>query len=160
MNRTEHLLICLAEEAAEVSHRVSKALRFGLTEIQEGQPLTNAQRICQEFHDMLAIVELLEESGALERSPDTNAIERKKAKVLGWMQYAEQCGTLGEPPHGWKQTAHTLQTMIDWMRESRALFPQCSDEYDDSITALTTSLGHVQFFDSRRKFPELDGGAK
>lgn len=97
MTRTEHLLCCLAEEAAEVAHRVSKALRFGLDETQEGQPLNNAQRIGQEFNDMLAIIELLEEAGALERSTDTHAIERKKSKVIAFMQYAEQCGTLGEP---------------------------------------------------------------
>jgi len=30
MNRTEHLLVCLAEECAEVGQAVAKALRFGL----------------------------------------------------------------------------------------------------------------------------------
>ncbi|UCV02335.1 hypothetical protein [Dechloromonas denitrificans] len=94
MNRTEHLLCCLAEEAAEVAHRVSKALRFGLAEIQDGQPHSNSQRISQEFHDMLAIVELLEETGALQRSTDTHAIERKKAKVQAYILYAKECGTL------------------------------------------------------------------
>lgn len=95
MNQTEHLLCCLAEEANEVAHRVSKALRFGLAEIQDGQPLTNAERISQEFHDMLAIVELLEEAGVITRSSDWHAIDRKKAKVCFYMDYAEKCGTLG-----------------------------------------------------------------
>ena len=94
MNRTEHLLSCLAEECAEVAQRVSKALRFGLDEVQPGQPHTNAQRIGQEFNDLLAVVEMLEEEGTLERPTDTHAIERKKAKVLSFMEYAEQCGTL------------------------------------------------------------------
>lgn len=94
MNRTEHLLSCLAEECAEVAQRVSKALRFGLDEVQPGQPHTNAQRIGQEFHDLLAVVEMLEEEGSLDRPTDTHAIERKKAKVLAFMEYAEQCGTL------------------------------------------------------------------
>lgn len=94
MNRTEHLLSCLAEECAEVAQRVSKALRFGLTEVQPGQPLTNAQRIGQEFHDLLAVVEMLEDEGALDRPTDTHAIERKKAKVLAFLEYAEQCGAL------------------------------------------------------------------
>lgn len=99
MNRTEHLLSCLAEECAEVAQRVSKALRFGLAEVQPGQPLTNAQRIGQEFHDLLAVVEMLEEAGALDRpTGSTTAIERKKAKVLAFMEYAEQCGTLTPPP--------------------------------------------------------------
>jgi len=94
MNRTEHILCCLAEEAAEVGHRVSKALRFGLSEIQEGQALTNAQRITQELNDLLAIVELLEEVDVLDRSTDIHAIDRKKNKVLAHMAYAERCGTL------------------------------------------------------------------
>ena len=96
MNRTEHLLTCLAEECAAVAHRVSKALRFGLGEIQPGQELTNAQRIGQEFHDLLAIVEMLEEIGALDRPTDTHAIERKKTKVLAYMDFAQQCGTLSQ----------------------------------------------------------------
>lgn len=100
MNRTEHLLCCLAEEANEVAHRVSKALRFGLEEIQDGQSLTNAERVVHEFADMLAIVELLEEIGVLGRSTDTHAIERKKSKVIAYMEYAEQRGTL--VPQGWK----------------------------------------------------------
>lgn len=94
MNRKEHLLSCLAEECAEVAQRVSKALRFGLAEIQLGQDFTNAQRIGQEFHDLLAVMEMLEDEGALNRPTDTNAIERKKAKVLAFMEYAEQCGAL------------------------------------------------------------------
>lgn len=98
MNRTEHLLSCLAEECAEVAQRASKALRFGLAEIQPGQELTNAQRIGQEFHDLLAVMEMLEEAGALARPTDTHAIERKKAKILAYMEYAEQCGALGKEP--------------------------------------------------------------
>ena len=97
MNKIEHLLCCLAEEANEVAHRVSKALRFGLEEIQDGQTLTNAQRISQEFNDMLAIVEMLEEFGILGRSTDTHAIERKKNKVCAYMVYAEKCGSLDAP---------------------------------------------------------------
>jgi hypothetical protein len=34
INETDHLLACLAEECAEVSQRVMKALRFGINEIQ------------------------------------------------------------------------------------------------------------------------------
>lgn len=77
-----------------MAQRVSKALRFGLTEIEPGQELNNAQRITQEFHDALAVVEMLEDAGALGRSSDTHAIERKKAKILVFMEYAERCGTL------------------------------------------------------------------
>lgn len=94
MNRKEHLLSCLAEECNEVAQRVSKALRFGLQEIEPGQHQTNAQRIMQEFGDVLAVIELLEEEGALERTTDTHAIDRKKARVLAFMEYAQSCGSL------------------------------------------------------------------
>lgn len=94
MDRQEHLLVCLAEECVEVAHRASKALRFGLQEVEINQNKTNAQRISQEFNDLLAIIEMLEDEGMLDRPTDTHAIERKKAKVLAYMQYAKNCGTL------------------------------------------------------------------
>lgn len=47
MKRHEHLLSILAEECCEVGQRVSKALRFGLDEVQPGQDLSNAERIKQ-----------------------------------------------------------------------------------------------------------------
>lgn len=94
MNNAEHLLSCLAEECAEVAQRVSKALRFGLEEIQPGQAFTNAERIAQELNDLVAVVELLEEAGLLPRTGTMLAIEQKKLKVGQFMEYAKRCGTL------------------------------------------------------------------
>jgi hypothetical protein len=61
MTREQHLLIKLSEECAEVAHRVSKALRFGLDEIQPGQDLDNGERLWQEIHDLIAVIEMLGE---------------------------------------------------------------------------------------------------
>lgn len=94
MNRTEHLLSCLAEECTEVGQRVSKALRFGLAEVQPGQPLSNAERIAGELVDLLAVVGMLENEGIIEVPRDQVAINRKKDKVRKFMAYAEQCGAL------------------------------------------------------------------
>lgn len=94
MNRTEHLLEVLSEECAEVIQRVSKANRFGLEEIQPGQTFTNAQRICQEICDLYAVVEMLEDCGALKGVVDVDHIQAKKAKVEEFMEYARQCGAL------------------------------------------------------------------
>ncbi len=94
MNQTEHLLVCLAEECAEIQYAVAKALRFGLNDRCPGATSTNAQDIAHEFVDVLAIIEMLEKIGALERSTDAHAIERKKARVNYYMSYAEQRGTL------------------------------------------------------------------
>lgn len=94
MNATEHLLEILSEECAEVIQRVSKANRFGLNEIQPGQLLTNAERICEEICDLYAVIEMLENSGALQGVIDIDRIQAKKAKVKKFMEYAETCGVL------------------------------------------------------------------
>lgn len=65
MTRTEHLLTILAEECAEVAQRTSKALRFGLGEIQPGQSLTNADRIFEEYIDLMAVYHMLYDDGHL-----------------------------------------------------------------------------------------------
>lgn len=94
MNTSEHLLICLAEECAEVQHRVSKALRFGMSEIEPGQPFTNAQRIAQEFDDVLAIIEMLEDRSLFTHAANFRKIEEKKMRVQRWMGHAIRNGTL------------------------------------------------------------------
>lgn len=54
MTLDEHLLVCLAEECSEVVQRITKALGFGLDEVQPGQEFTNSQRIGQELIDVAA----------------------------------------------------------------------------------------------------------
>ena len=95
MNRTEHLLMILAEECAEVAQRVSKALRFGLDEVQPGQQLTNEQRIWGEMNDLAGVGEMLiaaRGAGGFCR----DAVEAKKAKVERYLSYSAECGTLGD----------------------------------------------------------------
>lgn len=97
MNRTEHLLSILAEECAEVAQRASKALRFGLREIQPGQPYTNAERMYREFYDLAAMFEMLEEGGSIGRpSAETRDehVNGKKAKVEKFLELSFECGTL------------------------------------------------------------------
>ena len=94
MNRPEHLLICLAEECSEVSQRVSKALRFGLSEVQPGQELNNAQRIELEANDLISVLEILEDEGVIRLRGSEEVRERKKAKLAKFMDYAKECGSL------------------------------------------------------------------
>lgn len=93
MNRTEHLLSILAEECAEVAQRVTKALRFGLTEVQSGQPLTNAQRITYELGDLMGMVDMLESEGHIE-SPSDEAIAKKRVAVEKYLKLSASVGTL------------------------------------------------------------------
>lgn len=98
MTKTEHLLVCLAEECNEVAKRATKALRFGLSEVQSGQSLTNAQRINEEFNDLLAILEMLEEADlSLDSIGKRQAVEAKKQKVARFLNYSAECGTLSAP---------------------------------------------------------------
>lgn len=102
MNRTEHLLFIAAEECAEVAQRLSKAARFGLTEIQPGQPLTNAERIVEEWTDLVGVMEMLVEQGAIE-VPTVKMItarEIKKTKVEKFLAYSVECGTLQTETEG------------------------------------------------------------
>lgn len=100
MNRKEHLLVCATEEGIEVAlalaQRLSKGLRFGLDEVQEGQAKTNAQRIVAEYHDLTAVLIKLAEEGHIELKEEEldAAVEAKHAKLEKFMEYAEKCGTL------------------------------------------------------------------
>ncbi len=88
MNTTEHLLTTLTEECVEVAHRACKALRFGLAEIQPGQDENNAQRIERELSDLVGVAEML---GLCVSRGD---IDKKKARVQKYMEYAKEVGTL------------------------------------------------------------------
>ena len=99
MNRTEHLLVCLMEECDEVGQRCSKALRFSLSEVQPGQPLSNAERIVGELKDLITIAEMLVECGAI---PDFTRsfpeVAAKAMKVEKFMELARAQGVLEPLP--------------------------------------------------------------
>lgn len=96
MNRTEHLLSCLAEECAEVSQRVSKALRFGLSEVQPGQPLTNAERISEELRDLWSVALMLMDAKVLTDAawPTNDQATAKRAKIEKFMAISREQGVL------------------------------------------------------------------
>lgn len=95
MNKTEHLLTCLAEECAEVGQAAAKALRFGVDGMSPNGGLPNKEYIVREVNDVLAIIELLIDHGLkLDGIGDQIAIDEKKAKVAHFMEYAEKRGTL------------------------------------------------------------------
>lgn len=101
MNRTEHLLTVLGEECAEVQQRVSKALRFGLDEVEPGQALPNRDRIVKELHDLFAVVEMLQErailhacDGFLLDITGREEANHKHAKVSKYLDYSRVLGTL------------------------------------------------------------------
>ena len=95
MTRQQHLLICLAEECAEVAQRASKALRFGLQEIQPGQHLTNAERLADEAIDLQAVLKMLTDGKHLDLGVDARRrTDLKIAKVCEFLRYSKSQGTL------------------------------------------------------------------
>lgn len=96
MTESEHLLMCLAEEAGEIVQACAKALRFGLDDGYPGTNRTNAWDISNESTDLMAVLEVLHEHGDLEwLLPDcAKRMEAKKAKVREFMEYARKRGTL------------------------------------------------------------------
>lgn len=99
MTRTEHLLVCLAEEAAEIQQSVTKALRFGLNDTRPGHHGTNSKEITIEFYDLIAVGEMLQNEGIIPVGGlKDKCIADKKVKVEKWLKYAEQQGTV-EAPH-------------------------------------------------------------
>lgn len=95
MIEREHYLICLAEECNEVGQRVHKALRFGLSEIQAGQPLTNAERIVEELKDLLAVAEICYQTGLIGNYfPLNEELDAKERKIKKFFAISREQGTL------------------------------------------------------------------
>lgn len=94
MTRIENLLTILGEECVETAQRVSKALRFTLSDIQSGQDLSNAERIIYEFNDIVAVMEILNEEGILNKVIDRKAIDKKKMKIFKYLTYSQNIGAI------------------------------------------------------------------
>lgn len=88
VNTTENLLTILAEECAEAAQRASKAIRFGLTEVQPGQSDDNVRRLERELADVVAVAEMI---GLQIRDADK---AEKKRKVLEYTLYSQKIGTV------------------------------------------------------------------
>lgn len=93
MTRTEHLLVILSEECAEVAQRCTKALRFGLHEVEPGQDRTNAQRIADEMGDLIGMWEKLKDEGIIVNF-EPNQPFLKRLKVEKFLTYSHTMGTL------------------------------------------------------------------
>lgn len=100
MTKVQYLLTKLMEECAEVSQRASKQIQFGKLEIQNGQNLTNGQRLHDELVDLLVIAEMLQEEFEIPEFTDTAEFDRayvtKKIKMQKYLDLSKQLGMLPE----------------------------------------------------------------
>lgn len=98
MNTNEYLLTQAASECMEVAHRITKALHFGLQEVQPGQNFTNAERIVAEYVELLAVMQELHDKKLITLPHPVQIIELKAEKVqrvYKFMNYARHsCGTV------------------------------------------------------------------
>ncbi len=90
----DYYLTKLAEEASEVAQIALKTQQFTMDEIRPGQELTNKQRCHAELNDLLAMVEVLNEDYGFEFVPNKEAMAKKKEKVLKYLQYSVDLGTV------------------------------------------------------------------
>lgn len=84
----------MAEECMEIAQRCSKAARFGIDEKEPGQNLDNITRINSEYCDFLGITELASELNLFDINVNREQIDKKKAKILKYMQYSKERGQL------------------------------------------------------------------
>tara|TARA_R110002126_G_scaffold1757_1_gene10543 strand:+ start:4387 stop:4716 length:330 start_codon:yes stop_codon:yes gene_type:complete len=108
MDRQEHLITILGEECSELHQELCKALRFGLNDREPGNLLDNSQKIFSEFNDLMAMVEMVNESvkdTSFDKCKatygdggimyiDKDMIEAKKEKVERFLSYSKERGTL------------------------------------------------------------------
>lgn len=59
MTERQALLCKLAEECCEVAQRATKAMRFGMGEVQPGHAESNYERLLDEFLDLLTVAHRL-----------------------------------------------------------------------------------------------------
>ncbi len=82
---TQETMIILAEECAEVIQAVSKIIRFGLDVHRLNAPLqSNRAHLEEEVGDMLAMIELLVNSGIITKAGIDSAKDAKIVKLKKW----------------------------------------------------------------------------
>jgi hypothetical protein len=98
INREQFLLLKLAEECAEVAQRASKSIRFGHDEVQDGQPLTNAERLRNELADLLTTMCMIGEEtdhiAHFERGEGVAYAESTRVKINRFYEYSVYLGRI------------------------------------------------------------------
>jgi NTP pyrophosphatase (non-canonical NTP hydrolase) len=78
----KEILLITQEECAEVTQAISKVFRFGV-DVKYNER-TNKERLTEELGDLHCMIELLVESGLIDRKELLNASGNKRNKLLKW----------------------------------------------------------------------------
>lgn len=87
LNEQQYLLTLIQEECAELSQRASKALRFGLYEIQEEQSLNNWERLKGELTDLVTVIRILDKDLFILNNIE---IQKKETKIKKYMELSRK----------------------------------------------------------------------
>lgn len=89
INKKESEILLIAqEECAEVTQAISKVFRFGMD--GEYNDKTNRERLTEEVGDLHCMIELMVESGIIDRMQLFNASGIKRQKLLKWSNIFEE----------------------------------------------------------------------
>lgn len=78
------IFLILMEECAETIQAISKIQRFGLDNMNLNTNKTNRQHLTEEIGDLIAMVELLENSNIINSDEINNAKIKKFQKLKTW----------------------------------------------------------------------------
>jgi len=81
-NSQKEVLLITQEECAEVTQAISKVFRFGIDGSHNER--TNKERLTEELGDLHCMIELMVESGMIDRSELLNASVLKQKKLMRW----------------------------------------------------------------------------
>ena len=99
MREQDILMIQLIEELSEVQKEVSKALRFGLGDVNPNTRETNSDAICRELTDVIAILDELSQRCGILLTPNDktsdNYIE-KRHRISKYIDYSKARWVINE----------------------------------------------------------------
>lgn len=87
MKKSDHLLVILMEECAEVSKVCAKALRFGLDDIEPGKQTPNRELLNHEMGDLMGAFRMLAEFGLVEPVA-ASQLDAKISRINKFFQYS------------------------------------------------------------------------
>lgn len=80
------LLEILIEECAEVQQRATKMLRFGVNEVQPGQPDNNSRRLALEVGDLMYMMGRVFMADLISAADVAEGQRRKQTQLAKYMQ--------------------------------------------------------------------------
>lgn len=82
--REQEILNITSEECAEIIQAISKINRFGLDNLKPGKPKTNRGHLEEEVGDLMAMIDLLIDSGLIDGDGVQVARLAKHDKLRQW----------------------------------------------------------------------------